>query len=510
MVQYSSYDRGTRIVDADTVNWWANADLGNYLRKEKTSRGLEWVMAEAEGSGAIIRLWSANPEGFVYGRRVWRIYLDGSEEPVIEARGKDLLHGKVEPWGPAYAGLRGMGSNFIFPILFSKSAKVTVQRKTGARDQKPMMYYQVNMRLFPEGTRVKSFSWEEMEKLREKIDQAAAVIEDPDSAGEPEGERAEVEVELAPGSEGELFHLDGPAQVSMFRVDVIANEKSLDQALGKTLLLMSWDGMPEASVRTPLGDFFGGSPGAVVMRSLPASMEPTREGARLVSRWVMPFREKAVISLENRSGERLKVRATVIISPRSWTDDSLYFHADYRESLDIKTRPYTDMRMVDVKGRGHFVGLQMNVRNPMEYFWWGEGDEKVWVDDDQFPSVFGTGTEDYFGYAWCFQYIRFVHAFHGVSVPTREWLIVPQIILPVPFLWEAMSNATAKQAVVSQYRWQIIDAIPFEKNFRFDMEILHHRETTVDVNATAYWYAAPGSEDDAKEPDLGARVVWKP
>jgi len=165
--------------------------------------------------------------------------------------------------------------------------------------------------------------------------------------------------------------------------------------------------------------------------------------------------------------------------------------------------------MLSATGRGHFVGLQMNVLNPMEYFWWGEGDEKIWVDDDDFPSIFGTGTEDYFGYAWCVQYFKFTHAYHGVSLPTREYLAFAQA-LPFPFFWEWLSNITPRAAAVSQYRWHFIDLIPFEKNFRFDMEIYHHRDTVVDVNAIAYWYAEPGSEDDATMPELGTRVVWNP
>jgi hypothetical protein len=144
----------------------------------------------------------------------------------------------------------------------------------------------------------------------------------------------------------------------------------------------------------------------------------------------------------------------------------------------------------------------------LKYFWWGEGDEKVWVDGDRFPSIFGTGTEDYFGYAYCCQYFKFTHAFHGVSLPTREWLFIPQS-LPIPWFWEWLSRQSPKPAVVSQYRWQILDAAPFDQRFRFDMEIWHQRATTLDLNATAYWYAQPGAGDDAQTPDLSRREVWK-
>ncbi len=502
LVQFSSYDRRTRIVDGATVQWWANRDLGNYLREEKTARGTEYVMAEAAGPGAIVRLWSANPWGVV-----WRIYIDGMALPVVDAKGSDLLTGKVAPLAEPFAARRNIGYNLYFPIPFSKSVKVTAARPNGKGGEPPDMYYQVDVRRYQEGTRVEPFSWDAVEGLRDRIAAAGRVLSGEGPAKLPEGDQEEVEAELAPGAGGELFRLAGPRRLVMFRVEVAGDENYLDAVLGKTLLTMQWDGGTEAAVRAPLGDFFGTSPGANELRSLPAQVERTDHGARLTSLWVMPFREEARIGLENESGRRLKLRATVVTAPGRWDDATLYFHAAYREKNGLKTRPFSDMRLLTVRGRGHFVGLTMNVRNPMEYFWWGEGDEKVWVDGDKFPSIFGTGTEDYFGYAWCVQYLKFTAAYHGVSLPTREWLAIPQA-LPVPWLWEAISNATRRAAIVSQYRWQVLDAVPFEQALGFDMEIYHHRDTTIDVNATAFWYAAPGAGDDGTRPDLAAREIW--
>lgn len=503
LIQFSSYDRRTSVKDGATAWWWANADLGNYLREEETPRGVEYVMAEAAGPGAIVRMWSANPWGVT-----WRIYIDGMALPIIDVKGSDLLTGKVEPWGPPFAGRRNMGYNLYFPIPFSKSVKVTASRRGGRGGKPPLMYYQVDARMYQDGTKVQPFAWDAVNGLREEIAATARALSAPGLAELPAGDRQEVEAELAPGAEGELFRLAGPRRIVMFQVELDGDEDYLDAALGKTMLAMHWDDEPAPSVRAPLGDFFGTSPGASEMRSLSALVERTGRGARLICRWVMPFREQAVISLKNESPQRLKLRAAVATAPCRFDDDTLYFHAAYREKNKMRTRPFSDMRMLSVVGRGHFVGLEMNVRNPMEYFWWGEGDEKVWVDDDKFPSVFGTGTEDYFGYAWCVQYFKFTAAYHGVSLPTREWLVVPQA-LPLPWIWEAVSNATSRAGIVSQYRWQILDAIPFEQGIKFDMEIYHHRDTSIDVNATAFWYAAPGAGDDAAAPDLAARQVWK-
>jgi hypothetical protein len=457
-------------------------------------------MAEAEGPGVLVRMWSANP-----GNKIWRIYIDGEEEPSIEARGDDLLGGKTGPWTEVFADKRNMGGNFIFPLPFSKSVKVTVARSLFTDNPSPpMMYYHVDLRMYPEGTEVRPFSKDDLAGLKDKIEQTGAILSSPKDRLRFEGRNHEAMVELAPGASGGLFSFTGERAIKKLSLEVRA--KQVDEVLGRTLLTMSWDNNSHA-VAAPLGDFFGASPGAPELHSLPTTIVPLENGARLVARWTMPFSEGARIYLHNQSGERLRVRAAAVTEDWAWDRDSLYFHACWREKNDLATRPWSDMTMLEAHGKGNFAGLVMNVRNPMELFWWGEGDEKIWVDDDEFPSIFGTGTEDYFGYAWCVQYFKFTHAYHGVPVPTDEWLIFPQA-LPLPFIWEAISNSTDKKAVVSQYRWHFPDVIPFEERIKFDMEIFHHRNTKIDVNATSFWYGRPGCNDDCQMPDLSDREIW--
>jgi len=489
-VQFSSYDRSSQVVNGATVNWYANADTGQYLRVEDKGNGKEWVMAEGEGPGAIVRMWSANP-----GSWKWRVYIDG--KLAIEEKGTALMSGEVPPWEPPFSHRVNLGANFNFPILFAKSFKVTAANET-----QPMMYYQVQVRFFAPGAEVKPFNRDELKTLAPEISAAAHAIESPPR---PEGASAKAEVELAPGAEGELFRLSGPAAVYLLRLTVAGGD-DLPDLLGRTQLLMDWDG--EKGVAAPLGDFFGTSPGANAMRSMPMAVIPNAAGAEFVCRFVMPFARDAVIRLKNQSRSRLKLTAEVVTRPWPWGPESLHFHAGWREKNDIRTRPFSDLRMLGALGRGHFVGLEMNVRNPLEYFWWGEGDERIWVDNDRFPSTFGTGTEDYFGYAWCLQFMKFTLPYHGVSLPTPTKLPIMQ---GLPFFpWETIAKATPQKDIVSQYRFQILDAIPFEQKLNFDMEISHHRATTIDVNATAWWYSAPGGSDDFPALNLARREVWKP
>jgi hypothetical protein len=120
----------------------------------------------------------------------------------------------------------------------------------------------------------------------------------------------------------------------------------------------------------------------------------------------------------------------------------------------------------------------LSLMNPVSA-WWGEGDEKIYVDGERFPSWFGTGTEDYYGYAWS-DPTPFQHAYHN----------------------QTRCDGPGTRGHTSVNRFHVLDAIPFTKSFKFDMEVWHWTPTTqVPYAATSYWYARPGSTDDFKETD---------
>jgi D-arabinan exo alpha-(1,3)/(1,5)-arabinofuranosidase (non-reducing end) len=140
--------------------------------------------------------------------------------------------------------------------------------------------------------------------------------------------------------------------------------------------------------------------------------------------------------------------------------------------------------VLDVKGRpGRFVGLLLEVFNPTAA-WWGEGDEKVYVDGEPFPSTFGTGTEDYFGYAWSDPH-PFANAFHA----------------------QTRCDGPGNRGYTSVVRHQILDAIPWHDRFAFDMEIWHWQAVKVQYASIAYFYAAPGATISPGIPDLSQRVI---
>ncbi|MCC6144437.1 MAG: DUF2961 domain-containing protein, partial [Candidatus Hydrogenedentes bacterium] len=382
--QFSSWDRNS--TDASVLtdeNWFANGDRGKYLRDEKHGEETEYVLMEAEGPGAIVRFWSANP---VDAGNV-RIYIDGDENPVLDVPLTVWLGGEHPAAPKPIAGMLSAGWNNYLPIPYAKSVKVV----TTAWD----FYYQINYRTYAAGTKVKSFTPAQADHLRKDIEAVAQALATPESAVDMPDKRDGVGkvFDLAAGAAETLPAGDGPGAVRAFRAKVTADD--LPAALRGIWLEMSFDGV--AAVATPLGDFFGTAPGANVYHALPCGVE---EDGTLYSHWVMPYREGMELRLTNHSANPATVDLYLAIEPRKWTDDSLYFHAKFKGERQIPTRPRQDWTYLEANGAGRFVGVALHVANPVPD-WWGEGDEKIYVDNEPFPSHFGTGTEDYYGYAWC-------------------------------------------------------------------------------------------------------------
>jgi hypothetical protein len=282
-----------------------------------------------------------------------------------------------------------------------------------------------------------------------------------------------VRVKLAAGTDGQS------AAVYALRVTV-ADTKDLTAALRGLVLVGRFDEATRPQVWCPLGDFFGTGPGANPYDSLPLSVENPKDKpgvVQLYSHWRMPFRKEAVFEVQNHGTRPVTVDLSCHTTPLRWTERTLYFHAKWRTQT-MKTRPFRDWTYCDLKGKGVFVGDALSVMNPVSP-WWGEGDEKIYVDGEKFPSWFGTGTEDYYGYAWC-DPKPFQHAYHN----------------------QTRCDGPGNRGHTSVNRFHILDAIPFTKSFRFDMEVWHWTpNTNVTYAATSYWYARPGATDDFPEVD---------
>ncbi len=463
--QCSSYDQNsTDPGDPTEGNWFANYDRNQYLRVEEKDGRTEYVLMDAAGPGAVVRFWSANPrEGGIV-----RFYLDHNAEPVIEMPLYTLLSGWIKPFVSPLSGERGKGWNCYFPIPYAKHCKITVSESD--------IYYHINYRSYEAGTAATTFSMGQAELVMAQVRATAAALAAPDGAVDAPGETEDYAVDLAPGAEESVL-LSGPGAIS--RLACRASSADLEAALRGCVLEIAFDGQAP-SVLAPLGDFFGTAPGANPYLSLPSGVQ---EDGALYAHWVMPFEQEARLRVVNHSAYDVWLEGEIRVVERPWTEDSLYFHAKWRAEKDMSTRPFQDWNYLGVEGAGRFVGVMLHMANPATH-WWGEGDEKIYVDGESFPSHFGTGTEDYYGYAWC-DTALFTHAYHNQS--------------------RCDGPANRGHSCVS--RFHIMDDIPFTRSFRFDMELWHWAEVQVTQAVTAWWYAAPGAADNTPSLDQGLLVV---
>ncbi|MBU0641515.1 MAG: DUF2961 domain-containing protein [Planctomycetes bacterium] len=465
--QFSSYDRASETPD-NHEQWFANADWGKFLRIEEHGDSKEYVMVDADGPGAIVRIWSANPKGTV------RVYLDHDDTPVIEAPLADLLGGKYPGLPVPIVGERSRGWNSYMPMPYAKHCKITCDEGG--------FYYHVNYRTYAPGTSVVSFKAADLEALAPEVQRVLRCLESPRTGGVPAVRQQTVSFgeRLSTGDERTLAELKGTQAIGEFTVLVEAAD--MNQALRETVLMMTFDG--EETVACPLGDFSGAAPGVCAYESLPLSMT---ERGELWCHWVMPFSRHARIRVHNHGQQEVRLTGHVTTIPYRWTRRPMHFHAKWRTEADVPTRPMQDWNYLQAKGQGVFVGAAFAIANPVRN-WWGEGDEKIYVDGETFPSHFGTGTEDYYGYAWCCNE-PFTHAYHN----------------------QPRCDGPGNYGHTAVNRWHIIDRIPFKKSFRFDMELWHWQaETNVTMSIVAYWYARPGGRDGfapLSADDLHLRII---
>jgi len=186
----------------------------------------------------------------------------------------------------------------------------------------------------------------------------------------------------------------------------------------------------------------------------------------------MPFRERALITLENQHWSEL--RAFFYQVDYSLTDvpeRAAYFHTQWRRSQTTRQRP-EHVILDGVHGRGHYVGTALGWTQ-MSDGWWGEGEVKFYIDGDgQYPTICGTGTEDYFDGAWCF-----TDTFSG-----------PYLGYP---LWTRDTGDVPKHGL---YRWHVLDPIRFRENLRVTVQALGwwgdrtFQPLTDEIDSVAYWY----------------------
>lgn len=261
-----------------------------------------------------------------------------------------------------------------------------------------------------------------------------------------------------------------------------------NQAYRTVILRMYWDEEETPSVEVPYGDFFGNMHGLQYnLNSLPIAVNPS---GGFNSYWPMPFRKRARITIENRHTEPVPAFFyQITYALGDVPDEAGYFHAQWRRSTTTRENPEHTI-LEGVQGQGHYVGTAIGWTQFSDG-WWGEGEIKFFMDGDtEYPTICGTGTEDYFGGAWCFQ-DTFSTPFLGYPLWKKEPGDVP---------------------LHGLYRWHIMDPIRFQKELKVTIQALgwwldrKFEPLADDICSVAKWYQ---SEPHAAFPELpGLPGLW--
>ncbi|MGB7323553.1 MAG: glycoside hydrolase family 172 protein [Rubripirellula sp.] len=484
--QSSSYNRASKSPD-EPAGWFNNKDNNTsdkdkcFIRVEENDGRKEWVLMDHDGPGAIVRSWVPWRSHSRASTNInMRIYLDGDDEPVLAGNMLSMFDGSgLFPYPFAHPSLRS-AVNF-FPIPYAKSCKVTT-------DEMPF-FYQITYREYDDETAIKTFTMDDFESAKELTAQTGKLLLNPGiEAGKEVLGSADLKVlttTATVGSKGEQS-LDLPAGAAAVReVSVKLGSYEDPNVTRQVVLKVEFDG--KETVWCPVGDFFGSGIG---LNPVQGWSNTVAEDGTMTCRWVMPYQNSGKVSLLNLSSSPVDAELSATIGDWKWDDRSMYFHAGWHGQYPVQTRPYSDWNYISLKGRGVYVADTLTIMNPVER-WWGEGDEKIWVDGEEFPSLFGTGTEDYYAYSW-----------GGVSTDFYEHPFHAQ---PRAHEYNKLSRKPTADALVKntrgfsvESRSRALDTMPFGSSLQLDMEVWSWTDCEMGYGVGMSWYGFADTDSNRK------------
>lgn len=266
-----------------------------------------------------------------------------------------------------------------------------------------------------------------------------------------------------------------------------------------SILRIYWDGQDTPSVECPLGDFFAsGWNQYAQISSLAVCVNP---GSAFNSYWEMPFRKRCRITVTNIAADPTTIYYQVDYTLTDVPENAAYFHAQFRR---VNPLPYKSVYTIldGVSGQGHYVGTYMawGVNNAG---WWGEGEIKFYIDaDGEFPTICGTGTEDYFCGSYDFDLGK---ERGGYREHTTPYTGLSHVIRP--------DGLYQSQTRFSMYRWHIMDPVRFSRKLRVTIQALGWRSggrylpLQDDIASTAFWYQTLPTAAFPRLPDKDALEV---
>ncbi|KJF45385.1 glycoside hydrolase family 172 protein [Draconibacterium sediminis] len=480
--QASSYSR--KSIAPDEEGWFDNADASQYVRTDTIGGRIEHVLMDVDGPGAIVRFWSTwHAQQFSMG--TLRFYFDNSPIPQIEGQISDIISANKYVGAPLSQttspflenGGWFSGHNLYFPLPYAKHCKVTYQKADESIND--VLYYQINYRKYEPGTLVESYTKGDWDSG--KFSEIIAEVSNKLRHNEPQINQSVVTQLKGVMKPGASLSASIEGEQAIKKVVVKLEAEQVEQALRSTVISMEFDGKP--TVWVPVGDLFGIGYKISPSKSWLSTVE---ENGEMSLFFPMPFQQSAKITIHNFGKVDVElVMLEMHYEAWNWDGQSLYFHANWRNYPDFNTSEKRDVNYVSISGKGKYVGDVLTLFND-SYDWWGEGDEKIYVDGESFPSTFGTGTEDYYGYAWC-------------SV----------VDFSLPFIAQPSGDGNRSPGLTVNSRWRSLDVIPFEQSLKFDMEIWHWGNTQIDYSPTTFWYGTKDARVEVMEDVDGVKIPVK-
>jgi hypothetical protein len=397
--QASGYDRGGGFYDS-----------GNFLRVEPERR---YVVMECEGPGVIDRMWFTCKGEFRSEPYRLLIYLDNGSRPAIREDLDDLFTQQAPPFVEPLAGLCGDPKHparySYVPIGFARSAEIVLQptapaarytyRENSRGERIPHVYYQITYRKLPPGASVRRFSWRMEPAERAALEQWRHRCEAAGPWPWPEAGTVATNrfnLEVPPGAIASLVSHTGLGMVTGLRLQTKRPE-TLE-------LLAYWDDALDPAVAVPFGPFFGCAESTPLteVRGLWLGYAQSTYYCHLP----MPFHRSARLLVRSLASEPIQIAGEIDLAKKPPDASALLLYA---HRYDHNPPPLgADYLLLDIHGAGHFAGLVMDRPGHME------GDDRFFVDDAASPALHGTGTEDFFNFAWGLSHTGSL-PFHGIT-----------------------------------------------------------------------------------------------
>jgi hypothetical protein len=421
---------------------YGDLDHGSFLEVKDVPGGVEAVLAEMEGAGVISWIWSANPVGELI------LEIDG-KETVCSFR--SFMNGKWLPKRSPFAARTAEGFNLHFPILHKNQCSVRLRAKS--RADLGSLFYQISWNALETEKQIESFSLDAVSQNTKGLDSAAGLWRKSEDLVLVDA----LDREFLPGAWQEALSVEGNGVLQCLEVQADSKEE-----LSHLILEATWDRMDVPSLSCPLYILCGVSTRFEDVDSLPVSVK----GSTVRIYWPMPFKSGAKIRLKNDGGKPFHCRVAVSLDRDR--ESSYRFAGNYDQHRNLLAEEANFITLSEITGSGKIVGCIMQVENQSDG-WWGEGDPVIWLDDEEKPAWRGTGTEDYFGFAWC-STAKFQHLFRG--------------------------QTGAGPSYAAMYRYHILGALPFRKWARFDFEAHGIGRGSMDYSTLLLWYSSTSSMND--------------